>query len=856
MISFTLNNEVINYSDDLSCSLLHLLRHQLKITSVKDGCSSEGTCGACLVQLNNKAALACKVKLSQLQNAEILTIEGIPDATRTIIANSFVEKGAVQCGFCTPALVLRTFILLNEHSNPTINEIKKAINIHLCRCTGYTKIVEAIELAGQRLRGIHIMANESAGRVGDPITKYEAFDAAIGRKKFTDDLFFDPMLFAALKFSDHAKAKILKLNVSNAEKMPGVVKIVTAKDIPGERFNGLIFNDWPLMIDLGETTRYIGDVLAGVVAQTEEQAREAVAAIEIEYEIKEPVTDPILAMNPSEPTVHPGKANLIENCIVKRGNAESGFYESEFVAHGIFSTQRIEHAFLEKESAVAMPQNQGIKIYSQSQGVYEDRRQIARILNLNESDIEVELVSNGGGFGGKEDLSVQGHVSLFAWLLQKTVKLTLSRPESIRMHPKRHPVFMDLTIACDKHGKLIAAKLDAIGDTGAYASVGTKVMERVAGHATGGYYFPHVDLQAKTVYTNNIPSGAMRGFGANQVTFALEVLIDELCEKGGFDRWQFRYDNALVDGLETSTGQKVYGVGIQQCLLALKADYEQNKYTGLACGIKNSGVGNGMVDQSAVIIRIIDENNVIIEHGWTEMGQGVHNMAIQTLVTETEISKQIIQIKVNTNAEIKTGMTTSSRATALLGLAIIDACKTLKTDLLTHSLNQLAGKDYYGEFICDWTNKPGANVANPVIHYSYGYAAQLCILNEQGNIQKIIAAHDGGKIMNPLLFEGQVQGAVHMGTGYAISENLPMKEGQLVHQHLGKCGVLRANEAPETEVKLIEVPDQVGPYGAKGIGEIGLVPTAGAIANAYYQYNQQRQYNLPLKKPVSKKINN
>ncbi len=846
MTSFFLNGELSHYNGKDSITLLHFLRQIKKITSVKDGCSSEGTCGACLVQLNGKPRLACTISINKLENAKVITVEGIPEKTRDIIAQSFVEIGAVQCGFCTPGLIMRTFILLSNNINPNKEEIKKAISINLCRCTGYVKIIEAIQLSAQKLQNKIIETPFIKGIVGDRLPKYMAYETAIGKRKFTDDIFVPEMLYSALKFSDHPKAKILAIDTSKAEKLSGVIRIVTAKDIPGEQYNGLIYNDWPLMLNIGETTRYIGDVIAAVIAVNEEVAREAVGLIEIKYEIYEPVTNPHKAIEPNAQKVHPDKENLLENCIVNRGNANDALTNSKFIASGEFQTQRIEHAYLEKECAVALPYNDGIKLFSQSQGIYEDRRQLASILNLNVDQVEVELLSNGGGFGGKEDLSVQGHVGLHAFLVQQAVKLSLTRQESIRMHPKRHPVTMKMSIGCDENGKFTSAILDAVGDTGAYASVGTKVMERVAGHATGGYYFPSIELQAKTVYTNNIPCGAMRGFGANQVTFALEVLVDELCEKGNFDRWQFRYQNALVDGLETSTGQKVYGVGIQECLMALKDDFTKAKYAGLACGIKNSGVGNGMVDKSGVTITVISDSKITIEHGWTEMGQGVHNMAIQTLCTETGISPDIIDVTVNTKAQIETGMTTSSRATALLGLAIINACKQFKSDLNGNSLSTLSGKIYKGEFICDWTNKPDDNVENPVIHYSYGYAAQLCILNDDGSIQKIVAAHDGGKIMNPMLFEGQVQGAVHMGLGFALSENLPMIDGFLESDKLRSCGVLRANETPDIEVKMIEKPDPVGPYGAKGVGEIGLVPTAGAVANALYHYNGKRQYNLPL----------
>jgi len=600
------------------------------------------------------------------------------------------------------------------------------------------------------------------------------------------------------------------------------------------------------MIAEEETTHYIGDVIAGVVADSEKIAREAVNRIRIHYKVFEPLTD--VCKTIERPGIHDERPNNFDTTRFTIGDADAELKKSAFVSRGKYETQRVEHAFLEKEAAIARPNgDEGLELFSQSQGIYEDRRQVAMILGLAEEKVRVTLIPNGGGFGGKEDLSVQGQTSLFAYLLQKPVKLTLSREESFRLHPKRHPVFMDIEIGADEKGKLTALKLRAVGDTGAYASVGMKVMERVAGHSSGGYYIPEIDIEAKTVYTNNIPSGAMRGFGANQVCFALESCIDDICYQAGFDRWKFRYDNALVDGLRTSTGQKVQGVGIRACLEALKDDFYNAEIAGLACAIKNSGVGNGMIDESKVIIHIVSGNQIVLHHGWTEMGQGVHNMALQTLCQETGLNPEIIEVKVDTEAQIKTGMTTSSRATALVGLAVINASVSLKHDLEKYSLNELSGKTYRGEFICDWTTKPGSDSSDPVIHYSYGYAAQLCVLNKEGEIEKIVAAHDGGKIMNPMLFEGQVEGGVHMGLGYALKEKLDMENGYLATKKMRDLKILRAHETPEIIVKGIEVEDPIGPYGAKGIGEIGLVPTAAAVANAFYAFDGKKRTKLPLK---------
>lgn len=872
MITFYLNHRKIEYAGDDDLKLLQYLRAHEGITSVKDGCSGQAACGACMVEIDGKAKLSCTRTMKSLEGARVITLEGIPGPVRDVIARAYVENGAVQCGFCTPGLIMRTKVLFSENPDPGREQIRKAISRNLCRCTGYVKIVDAIETALKTLRQDNLPdsitqsgnAQGSPAGIGQPLSKYRGSEFALGQHLFVDDIHVDGMLYGALRLSDHPRARVISVDVSGALRLDGVIRVFTASDIPGERYTGLIFSDWPLMIAQGETTRYIGDVIAGVVAVDERTARKAARLISVEYEILDPVSDVHRALAHGSAQVHPGHPNLLEKCIVRRGDPVTTIIEqSAFHTSGIYETQRIEHAFLETEAALALPMENGIHLFSQGQGIYVDQQQVASLLGLEEHQVRVTLVPCGGGFGGREDMTVQGHASLFAYLLQRPVKLHLSRDESIMMHPKRHPVWMDISLACDQHGMLTALRLRAIGDTGAYASVGTKVMERVAGHASGGYHIPSVDIEALTVYTNNIPSGAMRGFGANQAAFALESCIDELCAHGGFDRWQFRYDNALDNGKMTATGQVLgEGVGIKACLLALKDHFYASKYAGLACGIKNSGVGNGMTDFCDVKLRILQDGKVLIEHGWTEMGQGVQNMAIQILHQETGIPASLIEVAVDTCAGLPTGMTTSSRATALLGNAIIDAASALRRDLdqfgpvcgdlrgteLQGALAHLAGNTYPGKYYCDWTTKPGADVERIITHYSYGYAAQLVVLTETGEIARVFAAHDAGRIMNPLLFEGQIQGAVHMGLGYALTEDLPMENSRLTSSNLNDCGVLTAMQTPEITVIGVEVPDPVGPYGAKGIGEIGLVPTAAAVANALCRFDGIRRKKLPMKR--------
>ncbi len=847
MISFKLNGEDKSFHGEVNLSLLRYLRETEGIISVKDGCSGQGACGACLVEMDGKPTVSCLKPMEKVGGARIVTIEGFPESLRRTLGQAFVQKGAVQCGFCTPGFLSRTKILLENNPDPTREEIIKALNFNLCRCTGYLKIIEAIEHAAKSLREGHDIELPKGSRVGVSKPKYNAFERAIGKGPFVNDIQTEGLLYSALKFSDHPRARIIQIDDSRAKALPGVIRIFTGKDIPGDRITGLIKTDWPMMVVKGETTRYIGDVLAGVVAETEEIAKKAVELIDVQYEVLNPLTN-MLEAEECEIKVHE-KGNLLSRCAFKRGEAlDTVFKTSDYVVEATFNTQRVEHGYLETEATVAIPlKEDGIKLYVQSQGVYDDQRQIARLLGIPKEKVEVNLVPSGGAFGGKEDLTTQGHAALFSFLLKRPVKLHLSRDESIRMHPKRHPLHMDYKLACNRNGKLTGLKARIIGDTGAYASLGAEVLERSATHAGGAYYIPNVDIISKAVYTNNIPSGAMRGFGVNQVTFAMESLVDELCEKGKFDRWKFRYDNVIVNGSQTTTGQVLKeGVGLRETLLAVKDEFYKAQFAGLACGIKNCGIGNKL-DESEVKIEIKSGGHIVLHHGWTEMGQGVDTVVQQIFCEETGIdNSDRIDVLVCTSHSAKAGMTTASRATALVGNAIIEASKALKKDLETKPLSELDGQIYRGRCGLDYASDTG-DLNDIITHFAFGYATHLVVLDEEGNVDTVYAAHDAGKVINPTLFEGQIQGAVLMGLGYALTEDCPMKNGILGTSRLSKLGILKAKDVPNIVVKAVEVKDPLGPYGAKGIGEIGTVPTAGAVANALYQFDKVRRHKLPMK---------
>jgi xanthine dehydrogenase molybdenum-binding subunit len=695
---------------------------------------------------------------------------------------------------------------------------------------------------------------------------------------------------------------VTRIDTLAAADQPGVVRIITAANVPGERYQGLIYKDWPLFVSEGEITHCIGDIVAAVVADTDRHARQALARIRVEYESLPGVFSPEQALAPGAPRVHPDHENLLSRSVIARGDVDATLAASAFVETRTFTTQMIEHAFLEPEACIAFPGGWGLGaegwgcegtsdaiaesrvpspesrvsnpesrlprrslrpssqaksgvpipeliVFSQGQGVFDDRRQIASFLGLDDSQVQVTLVSNGGAFGGKEDLSIQGQVALMALLTGRPVKATLTRDESIRLHPKRHPMTLTYTVGCDRDGHLTGLRARIVGDKGAFASVGTKVLERAAGHAAGPYKVPAVDIESLAIYTNNLPCGAMRGFGANQAAFAIESMLDILAERAGIDAWEMRWRNALDAGDTFCTGQVLEAaVGLKDTLLAVKEAYYASPRAGIACGIKNVGIGNGMPEAGQAVVEVTADGHVVIHTGFTEMGQGFYTAMIQCLCDVTGIDPRLVRTEVDTGHATPCGMTTASRATVLGGRAVQDAARQIRRDLGPGTrLSDLAGRPYVGEFRAGDTTPLGVDVERPRTHMSYGFATQVCILDEQGRLESFVAAHDVGRVINRHMVEGQIEGAVHMGLGYALTEELKLVDGVPESFKLRSLGLIRARDMPDVKVILVESLDPEGPFGAKGVGEIGLVPTAGAVANALYRFDGIRRYALPMR---------
>jgi xanthine dehydrogenase molybdenum-binding subunit len=659
----------------------------------------------------------------------------------------------------------------------------------------------------------------------------------------------DGLLYGALKLSDHARADVVTIDTAAALATEGVVAVFTAADIPGEMRVGLIHKDWPVMVPEGGRTSYLGDVLAVVVAQDRTTAIRAAGLLRIEYQVHKPKTDPIRVVVDEEDAVWGLKGNVLSTSSYQRGAVDAAIETSAHVVKETFQTQRVEHAFLEPESTLAVPTDDGLYVYTGGQGIWDDRNDIARVLGVDPSVITTELVSNGGAFGGKEDLSNQVHTALSAWLLGRPVQITLSREQSLLMHPKRHPIRMTYEAGCDSDGKLTAVRVRMLGDSGPYASVGMKVLERSAGHATGPYVVEAVDVEAVAVRTNNPVCGAFRGFGANQAQFAMEGIMDRLAEKVGINGWEIRSRNVVDPGDVWGPGQIMDDgcLGARACLNAVKESYDAAVKSGLPVGVglglKNSGLGNGFDELAKAVVRFREDGMIEVRHCWTEMGQGVHNVALQVAVEELGVEAEQIEVIVDSTRELGAGQTTGSRGTLMGAGAVQDACRIALLD------DCQVGIDYEGSYRVNWTNSLSEGLEHPVIHSTFGYAAQLVILDpDSGDVQRVVAAHDVGRAVNPLLCEGQIEGAVHMGLGYALFEGFPTdSSGRPTNTTLRSLDIIRPKDMPPVEVIIVESPQPGAPYGIKGVGEIGLVPTAGAVAAAVRANGEPWPTELPIR---------
>lgn len=848
MYSFTVNGKLVETEKEVS--LLRFLRDDLKLKSIKDGCS-QGACGTCTIIIDGKATRACVMTTKRAQGMNIVTVEGLSDEEKEIFVYAFGSKGAVQCGFCIPGMVMAGKALVDKNPNPTEAEIKEAIKGNICRCTGYKKIIEAIDLVAQIKRGEKQIDKElekgDKFGVGSNAFRIDVREKVLGYGEYVDDVEMDDMLHVSAVRSKYPRARILDIDFSEALAMDGVVAVYTSEDVPNNKV-GHLQQDWDVMIPKGEITRFVGDAICLVVAESEDILKKAKALVKVEYEVLEPVRNITEAMAKDAPNIHPN-GNLCQSRHVRRGDTETAIKNSKYVITETFDTPFTEHAFLEPECAIAFPYKDGVKIYSSDQSVFDTRKEVAIMFGWDPEKVVVENKLVGGGFGGKEDVTTQHISALCAYKLNRPVKAKFSRDESLAFHPKRHAMHGTFTLGCDENGIFTGLDCDIYFDTGAYASLCGPVLERACTHAVGPYCYQNHDIRGYGYYTNNPPAGAFRGFGVCQSEFALESIIDLLAEKVGISPWEIRYRNAIEPEKVLPNGQIAdCSTALKETLEAVKPYYE--KYypnVGLACAMKNAGVGVGLPDTGRARLKIND-GKVEIYCGASDIGQGCATVFVQMVSESLGLPKSKIK-NMGSNSEVdpNSGTTSGSRQTLISGEAIRRVSVEVKAalDEAGGDLDKLNGREFYAEYF-EPTDKLGADVPFPKSHVAYAYATHLVVLDDEGKVSKVIAAHDSGKVVNPVSIQGQIEGGVLMSLGYALTEDFKLQDC-VPKSKFGTLGLMRSVDIPEIQAIYVEKKELLGvAYGSKGIGEIATIPTAPAVQNAYYKRDGKLRPKLPM----------
>ena len=849
MFEFILNGKKVSSEENVK--LLHFLREEQGIISIKNGCD-EGACGACTLLIDGVPTKACVQKLERVAGKTVTTIEGFSNRDKQVFAYAFTEAGAVQCGFCIPGMVIAAKGLFNKTLEPTPEEVKKAIRGNICRCTGYVKIEDAIMLAAKIFReNLEVPKRECKGLVGESTHKVDAVAKTLGTAEYADDLYFDGMLYGAALRPEFARILVKDIDISKAKAMDGVEAVMLAEDIPGDRVLGHLKQDWPALIAVGEETRYVGDALAIVAARDKKTLREALAAIEVTFDKLDPVTEIEDAMKEDAPKVH-ASGNLLAHEKLNFGDADKAIKNSKHVYEDDFVVPPTEHAFMEPEAAVARYEDNILTVYTGGQGIYDEVHEITKVLGLTSKEVRIKSMYVGGGFGGKEDMSVQHHAALLTYVTKKPVKVVLTRQESLNVHPKRHKMKMHFIVGCDEKGIIQGMKAEILSDTGAYASLGGPVLQRACTHAGGPYNFQNMSIDGKAYYTNNPPAGAFRGFGVTQSAFAMEACMNKLAEMAGISGWEIRYRNAIKPGDVLPNGQIAdEGTGFVETLEAVKSEYENNKIVGISSAFKNAGIGVGIPDIGRCNLAIID-GKVHVRCSAADIGQGIMTITSQITSDITGINQNdIIVERPDSFLTPDSGTTTASRQTVFAGEATRVVANKLRDALRTKNLSQLNGQIFEGEY-SGVTDPMGCDKKNPVSHVAYGYATQVVVLDEAGKLVKVIAAHDVGKAINPKGVEGQIEGGVAMGLGYALTEDFITKDGKPAMKY-GTLGLMRSIFVPEIKCIIIEKNETSLSFGAKGVGEIVCVPTAPAVQNAYYNFDKEFRTELPLQGTAYKK---
>lgn len=902
--------------------LAELLRYRLRLTGTKIGCN-EAECGACTVLVDGEAVLSCTYPAVKAEGKEVLTIEGLAEVNVLEggisqhlsleklhpLQQAFILYGAVQCGFCIPGQIMTSYALLQNNPSPSEADVRQALKDTLCRCGGYPSILRAVLSAARSMQGGEAISlppmpntTPSTRVVGHPVIRPDAIEKVCGTARYTDDLSFEGMLHARVKRAGVPHAILKRLDVSEARALPGVVCVLTAEDIPGERNHGLVIYDWPIMIGVGERIRYVGDALAIVAAETREIASQALSLIRAEFEPLPVVADPVQARQPQAPQLHES-GNLLKHIKVRKGDVEQGFTESEVILEHTFHTPMTDHAFIEPECSLARPLPDGrMEVYVGSQIPYADRLQVARALGWPPERVRIVGQMMGGGFGGKEDIAGQIHAALLAHATGRPVKLLFDRHESLLVHPKRHATQIKVRLGAKRDGRLVAVQTELYGDSGAYASLGEKVMTRATTHSTGPYDLPHARADCYAMYTNNPPAGAFRGFGVTQSAFAIESMMDMLAHELHLDPIHVRRLNALRVGSITNTGQLLReSVGLVECLERLEEQLKSiagerpfqprsvpgaehlRRAWGVAAAFKNTGLGGGAPDKAGAEVELFSDGTLEVRTSSAELGQGLVTVLRMIVAEEFGVPPERVRVLVmDTDLTPDGGPTTASRQTFVTGNAALHAARTLREAVVStlsekfdqppeqirfvEGLAQVNGHSIPLGNVVDMLRAEGreararyeywAPATQPLgeggdMHFAYSFAAQAAevevnLKTGEVRVLRVISALDVGRAINPLGLQGQMEGGVMMGLGNALTEEFIVEEGIVFTDRLARYRIPSIVQTPEIISIIVEHPTSEGPYGAKGIGEIVSIPTTPAITNAIYNATGVRVDRLPV----------
>ncbi len=927
-MNLTVNGKPVQIEALPGETLADLLRKRLGLTGTKIGCE-EAECGACTVLVNGEPMVSCTYPAARADGKDVLTIEGLSALAPSPlplgegrrgegenlhpIQEAFITHGAIQCGFCTPGQIMTAHALLAHNPEPTSQEIRYALKDTLCRCGGYPSIENAVQAAAQTLRTGEPLSlpkiersSEPLRAVGDINIRPDSIEKANGAALYTDDLVFEGMLYGRVKRANIPHGILTQLNVEAARQLSGVIAVLTAEDIPGKHLHGLVIDDWPVLVGIGERARYVGDAVAVVAAENESVAAHALSLIEAEFDAQEVVDNPVRSRSDEAPQLHE-KGNLLKHIKVRKGDMETGFAEADHVFEHTFYTQTTDHAFLEPECTIARPLENGrMEIYVGSQIPYADRSQVAAVLGWPDERVRVRGQLMGGGFGGKEDIAGQIHAALLANATDKPVKLLFDRHESLMVHPKRHATQIRVKAGVKNDGHLVAVSTELYGDTGAYASLGEKVMGRATTHSSGPYDVAHMRADCYAMYTNNPPSGAFRGFGALQGQFAIENLMDRIAEALQIDPVEIRRKNALRVGSTTNTGQLLReSVGLEECIdkvdaemhrLAKADGYEspfkpkvdstqpgKARSWGFAVAYKNTGLGGGAPDKAGAEVELYSDGSLEVRTASAELGQGLVTVLQMVVAEEFALAPKNVKVLVmDTDLTPDGGPTTASRQTYVTGNAARYAAQTLREAIsttLAEKYDQPPANIRFEEGLAHvnghqiplgdaveimhaegrqakamyeyWAPDTLPLGQGGDMHFAFSFAAQAVeveVDKRTGEVKvlRVISANDVGKVINPLGLQGQIEGGVVMGVGHALTENFIVEKGVPFTDHLARYRMPNITQTPEIISFVVEHPTTDGPYGAKGVGEIVSIPTIPAITNAIYNAVGVRIDRLPV----------